>query len=198
MADPVVLWSQPFTVNAGNTTGIQSLSAPVALADGTFLIAWVDDTNNVDNRVGTDIIAQHYDALGNPLGGAFQLNHFGMLANETDPSIAALSGGGFVVTYEQNSNLGDTDILYEVYDADFNRVDEGAAALGAAGADQVRNPVAIGYPFTDGYTITFERTSLGDTDIRAITPDGGGPEFDAAQNGAEFDRRPDSAAFAGG
>src|SRR5262249_21714040 len=102
MPDPVVLWSQPFTVNAGNTTGTQSLSAPLALGDGGFLIAWVDDTNNVDNDAGTDIIARRFDALGNTVGGAFQLNHFGMTAQETDPSLAALDNGGFVLAYEQN------------------------------------------------------------------------------------------------
>jgi Ca2+-binding RTX toxin-like protein len=199
MPDPIMLWSGPFTVNAGNTTGTQSLASAVALDDGTFLIAWVDDTNNVDDRIGSDIIAQRYHALGTPLGNPFRLNHFGMDAHETDPSLAALSGGGFVLAYEQNTNLGDTDILFEVYDSDLDRIDEGPVAFGAAGGDQVRNPVALTYPGTDGYSIVFERTSVGDTDIVAITGDEGFlGEFDAAQNSADFDRRPDSTAFAGG
>ncbi|HRX35209.1 MAG TPA: calcium-binding protein [Aestuariivirga sp.] len=198
MPDPVVLWSSQFTVNAGNTAGTQQLAVPLGLSDGTFIIAWVDDTNNVDNQPGTDIIGQHYDALGNPLGGPVQLNHFGMLAQETDPYLAALSDGRFVMAYEQNTNLGDTDILYEVFDSNLQSVDEGVVALGAAGADQVRNPTVIVYPSTDFYQFTWQQTSVGDTDIFSWSPFGGVPVFPSAQNGADFDRNPDTAAFAGG
>src|SRR5688572_25229822 len=125
MADPVLLWSSPFTVNTGNTAGAQLLSAPLGLADGSFLIAWVDDTDNVDSNAGTDIIAQRFDTLGNPMGGAFQLNDFSMGGQETDPSLAALDSGGFVLAYERNSNLGGTDIVYEVFDEDLDPVDAG-------------------------------------------------------------------------
>lgn len=195
MADPTVFWLNPFTVNAGNTKGQQTLSSPLGLADGSFLIAWTDDTNNVDSSAGTDIIAQHFDPLGNKIGSAFHLNHFGMLASETDVSMVALQDGGFAIAYEQNSNLGDTDILYEVYDAGFARIDEGAVALGAAGADQVRNPSLVYFSAADFLTATFERTSLGDTDIKAFPFDGFGEEYDAAQNSSDVDRNPDSAAW---
>lgn len=195
MPEPTVLWLAPFTVNAGNTKGLQSLSSPLGLRDGTFLIAWTDDTNNVDNELGTDIIAQHFDALGNPLGAAFQLNDFGVLASETDVSMVALDGGGFAIAYEQNSNVGDTDILYEVFDANFDVIEEGAAALGAAGADQVRNPSLAIFSEPGSLVLSFERTALGDTDTMAVLPGVPGGEFDAAQNSVEFDRNPDSAAW---
>lgn len=198
MPDPVVLWSSQFTVNAGNTAGIQQLAVPIGLSDGTFMIAWVDDNNNVDNAPGTDIIGQRYSALGNPIGGPVQLNHFGMLAQETDPYLAALPNGGFVMVYEQNTNLGDTDILYDVFDSNLQLVDEGVVALGAAGADQVRNPTVIVYPQTDLFQFTWQQTSVGNTDILSWSPDSGVPVFPSAQNSADFDRNPDTAAFVGG
>lgn len=206
MPDPVVLWSLPFTVNAGNTIGTQSLAAPLALEDGSFLIAWVDDTDNVDNDAGTDIIAQRFDALGSTMGAAFQLNHFGTSGQETDPTLVPFVNGnlfltgGFVLAYERNTNLGDTDIVYEIFDENLVRVDENFAALGAAGGDQVRNPVAVAFRGTDDYSIVYERTSAGDTDVVGVSPGvpgGALDEFDAAQNSAAFDRRPDSTDLGG-
>lgn len=194
---PVILWSDPITTNAGNTTGTQNLAAPAGLTDGRFIIAWVDDTNNVDSNPGTDIIAQYFDVLGNPLGSAFQLNDFGTLDQETDPDITALADGGFVIAYEQNANDGDTDILYERYDANGDDVTQAAAALGAAGASQVRNPTVAAGNNANTYTIFFDRTDLGDTNIRGVgisqPGDVQSAEFDGGQNSSDFDRRPDSA-----
>ncbi len=202
MFEPTVFWTNPFTVNVGNTTGNQSHSTPIGLSDGRILIVWVDGNNNVDSDPGTDIIAQFYDAEGIPTGQPFQLNDFGVNDFETDPTIVALPNGGFVVAYEQNGSDTDTDILVEEYDANGNLVRDFLAASGAAGADAVRNLTIITYPLTNDYTIVFERLSVGDNDIRAVTLDGSAgtlsSEFDAAQNGTDFDRVPDSAAFAGG
>lgn len=194
---PVILWQDPHTVNVGNTTGQQFIPTLAGLADGRYIIAWVDDTNNVDSSAGTDIIAQYFDALGNPDGNAFQLNDFGVLDQETDAEIQALNTGGFVVAYEQNANDGDTDILWERYGASGDKIAEGAAALGAAGASQVRNPtIASGNNF-DTFAILFDRTDLGNTDLRgvSISQPGNvqGSEYNAGQNSTDFDRRPDSA-----
>src|SRR5947207_1989430 len=104
MTTTPTVWKAEFTANAGNTTGGQFSPVTIGLADDRTLTVWVDNTSNVDNDAGTDIIGQILDAQGNNVGGAFQLNLANFLDNETDPAIAALPDGGFVVVYEDNGS----------------------------------------------------------------------------------------------
>jgi Ca2+-binding RTX toxin-like protein len=198
---PLATWLDTFKVNETADAGTQNLAVSAGLSNGNILVLWVDDTNNVDSAAGTDIIAQIFDPLGTAIGDAFQINTFAELDHETDPDVMAMPNGRFMVVYEQNANDGDSDIHYQIFDANLNIDAEGNVALGAAGADQVRNPVIAFKPifgeqdFGRNY-VMFDRTSLGNTDVNGMFVNVGGQastEFDAGQNSNDFDREPDSA-----
>ncbi|WP_430450470.1 hypothetical protein [Rhodophyticola sp.] len=70
------LWLSEFTVNIGNLTGNQREQQITQLSNGNILVAWEDDTNNVDLSSGTDIIGQIYNPLGVAVGAPFRMNFY--------------------------------------------------------------------------------------------------------------------------
>ena len=74
MAVTPSVWKAVFTANVGITTGAQFSPVTIGLADDRFLTVWIDNTNNIDDDAGTDIIGRIFDAEGNAVGSAFQLN----------------------------------------------------------------------------------------------------------------------------
>jgi hypothetical protein len=92
-----------FLVNT--TTGArQSLPVVVGLDGGGFVIAWTDGSQATGTTffVGADIRAQAFDAGGVPLGDEFVVNTT-IAETQNDPVIAALSDGGFVITWDDAS-----------------------------------------------------------------------------------------------
>lgn len=66
------------------------------LADGGFAVTWHASGQDGD---GTGIYAQRYDESGTPVGNEIQVNpHTDNF--QSDPSVAALFDGGFLVTWE--------------------------------------------------------------------------------------------------
>ena len=87
-----------------------------ALPDGGFAIAWMSGGGS-----SYQVKAQLCDASGNPVGGEFTVNT-SPTGGFAEPSIAALAGGGFVVTWAAAAN-GDTDIYgvqARIFDASGN------------------------------------------------------------------------------
>jgi Ca2+-binding RTX toxin-like protein len=82
---------------AQDTSGFQQNPRFVALADGGFVAVWEYSAGSFYY-----VSARIYDANGRPTGPAFSVD--GTFGHHTNPSIAALAGGGFVVTL-----LGDMD-----------------------------------------------------------------------------------------
>jgi Ca2+-binding RTX toxin-like protein len=97
------------------TANSQQLPSIAALADGGFVVTW---TSSGQDGSGTGIYAQRYAADGAPLGGELRVNT--TTANQQMyPSIAALSDGGFVVTWMSNGQDGSgTGIYAQRYAAD--------------------------------------------------------------------------------
>jgi hypothetical protein len=83
-----------FRVNT-TTTNDQQHSAVAVDAKGNFVITWTDS-----GRDGSSdgIYAQRYDALGNPLGGQFQVNTYTSY-DQSYPAIATDVEGNFVITW---------------------------------------------------------------------------------------------------
>ncbi|MBD0865026.1 MAG: hypothetical protein GDA36_05155, partial [Rhodobacteraceae bacterium] len=96
------------------------------LSDGGFVVTWV--SNKVYNNHSTSfrhIYGQRYDADGNMMGDEFRVSAH--LKEEWDPSITALSDGGFVVTWESD----DPDARYSSSDSVFGqRYDAQGKAVG--------------------------------------------------------------------
>ena len=101
-----------------STAGYQNAPAITALADGGFVAAW--QSASEDNSVYIyDIYAQRYDAKGTPVDGETRINTERQ-SYQTNPAIAGLADGGYVVTwdsYSYNSSYYGYDIYGQRYDA---------------------------------------------------------------------------------
>jgi hypothetical protein len=96
-----------FMVNT-TTTGDQVCPSTAALSGGGFVVTWESDGQDLD---GKGIYGQVFDSLGGKVGGEFSVNTFS--ANDQScPSAAGLSGGGFVVTW---TSLGQDPSAPDVY-----------------------------------------------------------------------------------
>ncbi|UVO51672.1 tandem-95 repeat protein [Sphingomonas sp. SUN019] len=101
------------------TTGLQTDPTITALADGGFVAIWTDGSASGADVSGNAVRGQRYDALGNRVGTEFLVNTTTANAQEL-ASVAALSGGGFVVTWSDSSTAADPDlqgIRAQVFDA---------------------------------------------------------------------------------
>ena len=102
-----------------------------ALPGGGFVVTW---GSNFQDGTPLDIYGQRYAADGTPLGGEFKVNTY---SNDVESysSVAALPGGGFVVTW---SSFGQDGNGYGIYGQRYSA--DGAAAWGASSAS-TRSPL---------------------------------------------------------
>lgn len=121
MSVPVKVGSE-FLVNT-QTAGDQTNPKITALSDGGFIVTWQDASGTLGDNSGTSIKAQIYAADGAKVGSEFRVNTQ-TAGGQKVPAVAALSNGGFVVTWQDASGtLGDnigSSIKAQVYDADGN------------------------------------------------------------------------------
>jgi hypothetical protein len=89
------------------------------LDSGDFVVVWESGSEAYQQDGSlTGIYAQRYDSDGEEIGGEFRVNDFTRDEQE-DVSIAALSGGGFVVTWHSWEQDGDGyAVVARRYDAD--------------------------------------------------------------------------------
>jgi hypothetical protein len=92
-----------FRVNS-STAGNQRDVKVAGLSDGSFVIAWTDQSANPDGS-GYGVYGQRFDAAGNALGGQFLINASSTSSNQEAPAVAAFESGGFVVTWESSASL---------------------------------------------------------------------------------------------
>jgi len=113
--------------------------AIAALHDGGFVIAWVS--------IGQDgsfagIFAQRYDAAGGPVNGEFLVNDT-TLADQVEPSITALSDGGFVVAWSSQLQDGSGYGIYaQRFDAQGNEAGEEFLVNSTTALDQIQPNIA--------------------------------------------------------
>jgi hypothetical protein len=87
-----------------NTTTVrsQSGSAMTALSDGRFIVIWHDYSITGEDRSGSAVRAQIFNADGSPLGGEFVVNT--TTENYQMPgAVTALPDGRFVVVWEHDT-----------------------------------------------------------------------------------------------
>ncbi|CAN7188616.1 calcium-binding protein [Rhizobium sp. LjRoot254] len=102
------------------TTGYQWEPSTTALSDGGWVVTWSSDEVDGD-RVG--ISQQRYDADGVAVGTETVVNSYTTFS-QSEPSIAALSGGGWVVTWH-SYKIGSGEDIYQ------QRYNEAGAAVGS-------------------------------------------------------------------
>jgi hypothetical protein len=105
-----------FIVNS-TFPGAQSQPSVAALPDGGFVVAWTEE--ELIAQTDTGILARIFDANGSPAGDEFLVTT-NLTQRQNDPSVTALEGGGFVVTWTDANSAGDgssTCIKAQIYQA---------------------------------------------------------------------------------
>ena len=87
-----------------NTVGDQVKPSITGLSDGGWVIAWQDNDQDGFDLVG--ICAQRYDPEGTAIGDQITVNDMSLGGYQTAPSVSALANGGFVITYNDDTNDG--------------------------------------------------------------------------------------------
>ncbi|MGY4329402.1 VCBS repeat-containing protein [Bradyrhizobium sp. LB7.2] len=106
--------SNEFQVNT-TILNAQTNAAIAGLTDGGFVVAWQSDLGDDTGRLG--IFAQRYDASGNKVGAETLIFR---LINQSHPSVAASTNGGFVVTFDASPPPAPTYLGYDIRFAHFN------------------------------------------------------------------------------
>lgn len=83
--------------------GQQFRSSVAALADGGFVIVWVDASQSLGPGTFSEIRGQRYDQFGVAVGGEFLINEI-VTTNVGQPFVTGLPGGGFVVAWADGTN----------------------------------------------------------------------------------------------
>src|SRR4029079_8644698 len=87
-----------FLVNT-TTQGDQNAASIAALADGGFVVSWVDTGGLGGDGSGSSIRAQMFDATGHKVGLEFLVNTT-TLNDQDIVSVSALKSGGFVAIWQ--------------------------------------------------------------------------------------------------
>jgi hypothetical protein len=133
-ADQSPLTGEFVVNNTANAATEQYDPSVAGLTGGNFVVTYTDLAADPDG----DIRARLYTPGGNPLGSDFAIDN-GAFA-DTQSSVSALSGGGFVVTFTRNVGLGNTDIRARVFDQNGNQLS--GAILDASAGGQTASSVA--------------------------------------------------------
>ena len=99
------------TVTAGN----QLEASSAALTGGGFVVAWTDGSGQGGDASPNGIKEQLFNADGTKVGGEVLVNTQ-TAGDQAEPHVAALSGGGSVVSWD-NVNGSDNDVAAQVFDA---------------------------------------------------------------------------------
>ncbi|MFM2282230.1 MAG: hypothetical protein RLZZ444_4461 [Pseudomonadota bacterium] len=115
---------EEFLVNT-MTTDFQVQPTIAALSDGGFVIAWRDASQTLGDTSDTSIKAQIFDANGDKVNGEFLVNTISQ-STQTEPQVASLPDGGFVITWiDYSVNTGDSSgssISAQAFDAEGNKI----------------------------------------------------------------------------
>jgi Ca2+-binding RTX toxin-like protein len=107
-----------------NTTlaGVQNMPSGAAMADGSFVLSWTDSTAEpaVAGTGGSPIgvRAQLFDSAGTKLGAETAVNT-STRYEQSNPSVAALAGGGYVIAWQDVNSGG---IMGQRFAGDGSRV----------------------------------------------------------------------------
>lgn len=168
-------WLSEFQVNNGITTDQYYDSDITQLSNGNVLITWTSgDDAGVGSPNGTDIIGQIFDPLGNEVGSEFRVNTVRSAHNEGSPSISAVDGGGFVITYVDTEVVAgppvvfNLDIIAETYSSTGSYL-RGTTVHNNANNEFQAAPQIASLSATNSL-VTWLNTSNGDVMARSYNP----------------------------
>ena len=97
---------EPILVSSNNDSIWAFEPSVTALANGGFAIAWEHEN---DSTEAEEILLQRFDASGNKLGAAIQVNT-STTGDQGDPDMTTLSDGTFVVTWSRETYSNDDEL----------------------------------------------------------------------------------------
>jgi hypothetical protein len=122
------------------TRGGQGLPVLTGLANGGFAVVWQDSSGTLGDSSGTSIKLQLFDHDGAAKGSEVLVNAK-TAGDQTVPAVAALSGGGLVVAWEDRSgglsDINGSCIAAQIFRADGTRVGTEFLVNAETGADQL-------------------------------------------------------------
>ena len=132
-----------FQVNQ-TTNYNQRSSAVVGLDSGGFAVVWISEiartpTTNDTRAFNAEVMGRLFSGAGAPIGGEFLISSGNNVC--ADPSVASMSGGGFVVTWSQNDTV-DRSNGWDIYGRVFS-----AAGIATANAFRINTQI-----YGDDYT----------------------------------------------
>ncbi len=138
-------------VNVGSTAN-QSDPAIAVLDGGGFVVVWRSESP--DGFISGEIVARQYDASGTALGGEIAVN-LTTLADQTQPAVTALAGGGFgiVWTSVNQDRPGGTGIVMQRFDASGTRI--GSETIVNSFADGRQDAPAIARLDSDDFVVSW-------------------------------------------
>ena len=205
MATPTE-WRNEFQVNTGGAaTGGQFDPKIVGLANGGFVVIWVESTDGtIATSSGTDIVAKIYDAEGNVVRDSYQLNNSWFADDERDIDVTA-THDGFAIAYIDDSiaSVNGTGVRYDRFNLAGNQVQSLAIADENVVDDFLTNPqiAANLIAANDDIYVAYDDDVGADTDISARVIDENGTlgvEFGSAQNSNDRDALGDVAVLTNG
>ena len=147
-----------FRVNA-ETANSQGIPTVEALPGGGFVVIWVTGQSLANG--GADVFGQRYDSAGNAWGAEFRVNTL-TAGTQTNPALAVLEDGGFVVVWEGLAPDGVGGISGRRYDAAGNTL--GAEFRISAANDLFQQVPDVTALAGGGFVVTWDTNGPGDGD----------------------------------
>ncbi|HEX8307711.1 MAG TPA: calcium-binding protein, partial [Allosphingosinicella sp.] len=156
-----------------------SISASAGLAGGGFVVTWQDSAiGNSDDSDPSAVRAQIFDSAGAKVGPEILVNTV-TAHSQSRPAVTALSGGGFVIGWSDDSSpfVNKTDVKAQIFTASGARVG-GEFDLAALTAN-FQDAVSLAPTASGGFVATWRTSpnsgySFQDGDIKAQVFDGAG------------------------
>jgi hypothetical protein len=108
-----------FQVNT-YTDGRQMSSSVTGLSGGGFVVTWQSYEPYIQDGFDYGVYGQLFDSFGNKVGSEFQVNTR-FIRSERNPSVAAFSEGGFVVTWESYQESA-AHVYYQLFDSSGQKI----------------------------------------------------------------------------
>ncbi|WP_441967994.1 calcium-binding protein [Microvirga sp. 2MCAF38] len=169
------------TVNVTDT-GLQDLPAAAGLLDGRYVVVFEDRSASADDPYNT-IRGRIMKADGTPDSLEFLVPSSGM--NKTEPSVAALSDGRFVVTWTVRGVSGST-VTAQIFNADGSKSgSEISIGVGLPGLPSKSDLIALP---NGGFAVAYWAygTSAGLEEIRVSLFDGAGAHIGSDEKVGPF------------
>ncbi|MDA5556024.1 Ig-like domain-containing protein [Shimia sp. MMG029] len=151
----------PIQVNTQNVRSTQSDSRIAATEDGGYVVTYT--SSGGDDGAATfnlGVYAQRFDGAGNPIGDNFLVNEV-VDSSQFDSDVVGLTGGGFVVTFTDNSGTDGSGqgVFAQQYDANGHRVD-GALQVNTAFSN-TQGDSAVAALANGNFVVSFSSNAAG-------------------------------------